>query len=599
MGMKRSKLLVLLFLCAAAVASSSCGRKGGVGHPDAGAAGTGGATGTAGTTGAAGSAGTTGVAGAAGAAGTTGVAGAAGSAGMTGAAGADGGAGGGAGAVAGTTGAAGMVRVPFKTYEVTGTWLQQPVALAQKPGQLKYSKVVITDEYLAESCSIGDYDRDGVPDVSSGRLWYQGPDFQKTHAFRSGHGALPRKGDAVEVTTGVSDDSADFPYDIDGDGWTDIINIGSDEINEIANTNPKIGTVQPHNSAVWYQNPGAALAGDPMWVAHVMSTDVRQEQHALMDMNGDGFPELLAACKGCVPATTKGYYQLDPDKPLSWTFHAVTVPYTFPFGGLGKLHGLGGGDVNGDGRPDLVERGGAWLQGTDGTWNSIVCTGRNTPAGCGWIKEKTPMLPTGFYDGVDEVGNKGGSHMYAVDMDKDGRTDVVSADWAHSWGLYWYKQELDGKFTKFQFLGEGGSTVNPDGGAPVPSPDLAKWGAGFSEPHALQVVDMDGDGRPDVVTGKARFTYPHGFADPDSDGTPYLYVFQNVAATDSRTGAPITLKPVQIDPDSTPGAVVGAPGTPSGGMGVGRQIAIGHVNTDGIMDICVATKVGLAVFLGK
>jgi hypothetical protein len=34
-------------------------------------------------------------------------------------------------------------------------------------------------------------------------------------------------------------------------------------------------------------------------------------------------------------------------------------------------------------------------------------------------------------------------------------------------------------------------------------------------------------------------------------------------------------------------------------MGVGRQIAIGHVNTDGIMDICVSTKVGLAVFLGK
>jgi len=34
-------------------------------------------------------------------------------------------------------------------------------------------------------------------------------------------------------------------------------------------------------------------------------------------------------------------------------------------------------------------------------------------------------------------------------------------------------------------------------------------------------------------------------------------------------------------------------------MGVGRQIAMGHVNTDGIMDICVATKVRLAVFLGK
>jgi hypothetical protein len=33
--------------------------------------------------------------------------------------------------------------------------------------------------------------------------------------------------------------------------------------------------------------------------------------------------------------------------------------------------------------------------------------------------------------------------------------------------------------------------------------------------------------------------------------------------------------------------------------GVGRQIAVGHVNTDGIMDICIASKLGLFVFLGQ
>jgi hypothetical protein len=33
--------------------------------------------------------------------------------------------------------------------------------------------------------------------------------------------------------------------------------------------------------------------------------------------------------------------------------------------------------------------------------------------------------------------------------------------------------------------------------------DVAKWGAGFTEPHALQVYDMDGDGRFDVITGKS------------------------------------------------------------------------------------------------
>jgi hypothetical protein len=40
-------------------------------------------------------------------------------------------------------------------------------------------------------------------------------------------------------------------------------------------------------------------------------------------------------------------------------------------------------------------------------------------------------------------------------------------------------------------------------------------------------------------------------------------------------------------------------GTPEAGMGVGRQLAVGYVNKDQIMDICVGTKVGLAVFYGQ
>ena len=211
---------------------------------------------------------------------------------------------------------------------------------------------------------------------------------------------------------------------------------------------------------------------------------------------------------------------------------------------------------------------------------------RTCPPGCGWIKEKTPLLPTGLYDGLpDGAGNKGASHMYAVDMDKDGLTDIVAADWAHGVGLYWYKQGPDFKFTKYQFMGD--SQLDK-------AADVTKWGAGFTEPHSLQVVDMDGDGRPDVIAGKMRFAHPHTYNDPDPDSTPYLYVFKNVAMPDARSGAPITLQPILVDGDPNK-----MPGTPDGGMGVGRQLAVGHVNTDGIMDICVATKVGLAVFLGQ
>ena len=113
-------------------------------------------------------------------------------------------------------------------------------------------------------------------------------------------------------------------------------------------------------------------------------------------------------------------------------------------------------------------------------------------------------------------------------------------------------------------------------------------------PHAFNVYDMDGDGRPDVIGGKMRFAHPYDQGDPDPDGTPYIYVFKNTPTADTRTGSPITLTPNLVD-----GNAMATEGTTDAGMGVGRQISIGHANTDGIIDICVSTKLGLAVFLGQ
>jgi hypothetical protein len=175
-------------------------------------------------------------------------------------------------------------------------------------------------------------------------------------------------------------------------------------------------------------------------------------------------------------------------------------------------------------------------------------------------------------------------------MDKDGCSDVVAAEWAHGVGLSWYQQIKDATgctygFKKFPFMGDSIKDK---------AADVTKWGAGFTEPHAFNVYDMDGDGRPDVIGGKMRFAHPYSQNDPDPDGTPYLYVFKNVATPDPNSGGPITLKPFLVDGNPAMTA-----GSPEGGFGVGRQFSVGHVNMDGIMDICVATKVGLAVFLGQ
>jgi hypothetical protein len=605
-----SRLLMPLLCCTAVACSRSspapgdsggggggaqAGSRGGAGG--GGAPGSGGASGTSGTGGGGGASGGSGgsgggaggggIAGADSTSGTGGVAGSGGGSGTGGASG-NGGASGGGGA-SGTGGAAGGVVIVqpgvFVNYEYSGSWPTQKIAFKTRPGALTYKKVTIHEQFLAESCAIADYNHDGIPDVSSGRRWYQGPAFTKEHIFRGGHDALPRTGNEAFLQ-GVSDDSADYPFDMDGDGWADIINIAPPEEETKVSLAP---APQAHATAFWYRNPGPDLAGDPIWSGNLLHADIRGEQHGLVDVNGDGWPEIFGACRDCPPpAFNKGYYFGDPTHPTAaWKYRAITPTglYLFPAGGLGLLHGFGFSDVDGDGKPDFLERGGAWLQGPDGSFpggapsSSLAsCTGN--PASCGWVKMD-------FFSGAPG-GNQGGAHMYAWDIDGDGDVDVFSADWAHGEGLAWYENTSPDPrkpttFSKHTFMNKAA--------------DKALFGVYFTEPHAAQVADMDGDGVPDIITGKMRLANPFSEGDPDPHGVPYVYVFKTVRDMPGVSGQ-AHLEPHLVDGGPVGPYVEGATGM-AGAVGVGRQIAIGHVNTDGILDICVATKLGLYVFLGQ
>jgi hypothetical protein len=159
--------------------------------------------------------------------------------------------------------------------------------------------------------------------------------------------------------------------------------------------------------------------------------------------------------------------------------------------------------------------------------------------------------------------------MHVRDVDGDGLTDVITSLAAHGYGLGWWKQ-----------------VKGPDGGRsfdyrPITGEKASDspYRTVFSQIHAIDVADIDGDGLDDIVTGK-RF-WAHGpKGDPDPGGTPVLYWFKLVRDPGKTGAAAVTYVPHRIDDAS----------------GVGTQFAVGDLDGDRRVDIVIGNKKGGFVF---
>jgi hypothetical protein len=341
-----------------------------------------------------------------------------------------------------------------------------------------FKRTQLTDKFWGEGAAFGDLNRDGKPDIVSGPYWYAGPEFTQRHEFYPATATFKlKKADGAEQTIegfegalGVNNKYSDnffaFTHDFNADGWNDILVISF-----------------PGEWTAWFENP-KGQGGH--WKKHLALDVTDNESPTFTDLTGDGKPELVCSSKGVY-----GYATPDEKNPTAaWKFHPISPNNNYHR----FTHGMGVGDVNGDGRQDLLEKSGWWEQPKSLAGDPV------------WTYHKFEFTPTG------------GAQMYAYDVNGDGLNDVITSYAAHGFGLVWYEQVRGSgeiNFKQHVILSPEQKRV-PD-----------KYGVSFSELHAIDLVDMDNDGLKDIVTGKRFWSHGHE-GDPDRNNQAVLYWFKLV-----------------------------------------------------------------------
>ena len=338
-----------------------------------------------------------------------------------------------------------------------------------------------------EACDLGDIDRDGDIDVVAGRNWYAAPEF------------VPRPVRAIPIhPPDYARNNGEHLYDVNTDGWLDVVTTGWGE-----------------TRILWYENPGeVGLSKGLPWAVHVLAEVGHGDGEigSMHDIDQDGVPEYII--NSYVKSNPFTIFRFNKENPLEMLRHDI---------GSKNSHGVGFGDVNGDGRTDILFDEGWYEQPSVNIWSK----------------------PWTCHHDWQRAG--GSCPMQVVDLTGDGLPDII---WGrgHDYGLYWYEQ------------------LSPMG-------DSTRWkthliDSSWSQAHVLQWTDIDADGKSELIAGKR--IYAHSGKDPGSDDRPHIYYYDWVAVQQKFNRSPVV----------------------SGKIGTGLFIRNADLNTDGRIDLVVAGKTG-------
>lgn len=259
----------------------------------------------------------------------------------------------------------------------------------------------------------------------------------------------------------------------------------------------------------WYENPKKPGV---MWQRHFITHTLETEGGWMADINGDGKPDLAL-----------GHYGRSG---VIWVDFAGSEPKVHHVGGHDQDgHGIGMADIDGDGKTDILTPYG-WFQNVDANTDQWE-----------WHAD-WKLGETGF-------------PIMGYDVNNDGKLDLIYGR-GHSYGLYWLEQQGSGSDRHWVK-----HTIDES----------------FSQVHVLKLVDLDGDGQPELLAGK-RYR-GHNGKDPGSYDPLVIYYYKIDRSTSKFTRYAVSVN--------------------SNAAG-GTQFVVEDLDGDSDLDIATAGKTGVHFF---